>query len=155
MDKASLNTLFLAGLLHDIGKIRVPKTILNKPSELTPEKHGQIESHVTLGYRILEHIPFDGPMAERVRQRHERYGGSGSPRGLAIDRGRACARCVLHTGVRIGGQGIPVLDTRIVVFALAWAVIGFPVDTVPEMLRIAARWWTSPRPWPPGRTPNA
>jgi uncharacterized domain HDIG len=83
MDRASLNTLFIAGLLHDIGKIRVPETILNKPSELTSEEYEQIKSHVTAGYRILEHIPFDGPVAEIVRQHHERYDGSGYPSGLA------------------------------------------------------------------------
>jgi uncharacterized domain HDIG len=78
-----LSTLFIAGLLHDIGKIRVPETILNKPGALTPEEFEQIKSHVTAGHRILEHIPFDGPVARIVLQHHERYDGSGYPFGLA------------------------------------------------------------------------
>jgi HD-GYP domain-containing protein (c-di-GMP phosphodiesterase class II) len=78
-----LETLMLAGRLHDIGKIGVPQDILNKPSRLNPEECEQIRSHVACGYRILSDIPFDGPVAKAVLQHHERFDGTGYPEGLS------------------------------------------------------------------------
>lgn len=75
--------LMLAGLLHDIGKIGVPETILNKRNSLSSAEFEEIRSHVTCGYRILCNIPFDGPVPEVVLQHHERYDGTGYPKGLA------------------------------------------------------------------------
>lgn len=76
-------TLMLAGLLHDIGKIGVPEAILNKRSTLSTQEFEQIKTHVSGSYRILQSIPFDGPVAEVVLQHHERYDGTGYPRALA------------------------------------------------------------------------
>lgn len=76
-------TLKLAGLLHDIGKIGVPEAILNKRSTLNTQEFEQIKAHVSGSYRILESIPFDGPVAEIVLQHHERYDGTGYPRALS------------------------------------------------------------------------
>lgn len=76
-------SLALAGRLHDIGKIGVPQHILNKRGLLDPDEIEQVRSHVTGGYRILNSIPFDGPVAEAVLQHHERFDGSGYPDGLS------------------------------------------------------------------------
>lgn len=76
-------TLMLAGLLHDIGKIGVPQHILNKCGFLDPDEVEQVRNHVACGYRILRDIPFDGPVAEAVLQHHERFDGGGYPNGLA------------------------------------------------------------------------
>lgn len=76
-------TLKTAGLLHDIGKIGIPKEILNKRGTLDPAEFEQIRNHVACGYRILKSIPFSGPVAEAVLQHHERYDGTGYPNGLA------------------------------------------------------------------------
>lgn len=78
-----LETLMLAGRLHDIGKIGVAQDVLNKRSALDPDECEQIRSHVSCGYRILRDIPFDGPVAEAVLQHHERFDGTGYPEGLA------------------------------------------------------------------------
>lgn len=75
-------TLALAGRLHDIGKIGVPQHILNKRGFLNPGEIEQVRSHVTGGYRILQSIPFDAPVAEAVLQHHERFDGGGYPQGL-------------------------------------------------------------------------
>lgn len=82
LGKEVQDTLLIAGLLHDIGKIGVPETILNKRSALSPGEFEQIRSHVIGGHRILEDIPFDGPVAEAVLQHHERFDGTGYPLGL-------------------------------------------------------------------------
>ncbi|WMW64689.1 HD domain-containing phosphohydrolase [Nitratidesulfovibrio liaohensis] len=78
-----LEALKLAGLLHDIGKIAVPKDILNKRGPLSAKELKIVRSHVACGYRILRNIPFEGPVAEAVLQHHERFDGSGYPNGLA------------------------------------------------------------------------
>ena len=83
LGKHEQETLKTAGLLHDIGKIGIPKEILNKRGTLEPEEFEQIRSHVACGYRILKNIPFTGPVAEAVLLHHERYDGTGYPHGLA------------------------------------------------------------------------
>lgn len=85
LGKQALDTLFVAGVLHDIGKVSVPKVILNKQGTLNAEEFEEIKGHVTCGYRILKDIPFRGPVAEIVRQHHERFDGTGYPHGLQGD----------------------------------------------------------------------
>lgn len=80
-----IEVLRVAGNLHDIGKISVPEEILNKPGRLTPEEYAQVKIHPETGFDILKDIPFNGPVAEIVLQHHERYNGSGYPRGLKSD----------------------------------------------------------------------
>ncbi|MDP2847443.1 MAG: response regulator [Humidesulfovibrio sp.] len=83
LGKDELDTLLIAGLLHDIGKIGVHEAILNKRSSLSASEFEQIKSHAIGGHRILENIPFDGPVAEAVRQHHERFDGTGYPEALS------------------------------------------------------------------------
>lgn len=80
-----IETLRVAGNLHDIGKVSVPGEILNKPGRLTPEEFEQVKVHPETGFEILKDIPFHGPVAEIVLQHHERYDGTGYPRGLKRD----------------------------------------------------------------------
>ena len=80
-----IETLRVAGNLHDIGKVSVPGEILNKPGRLTPEEFEQVKIHPETGFEILKDIPFHGPVAEIVLQHHERYDGTGYPRGLKRD----------------------------------------------------------------------
>ena len=82
LDPNQIETIHLAGLLHDIGKIYVPTDILNKPGRLTEMEMGIIKTHPGNSHEVLEHIPFKGNVAETVLQHHERLDGSGYPRGL-------------------------------------------------------------------------
>jgi len=77
--------LHMAGLLHDIGKIVVPAEILAKPGKLTHVEFLLIKEHPEASYHILSEIIFSMPVAEIAWQHHERYNGSGYPRGLAGD----------------------------------------------------------------------
>lgn len=77
--------LRLAGLIHDIGKVRVPAEILTNPNGLTKSEFDIIKAHPTTGYEILSGIDFPWPIAEAVYQHHERLDGSGYPRGLSGD----------------------------------------------------------------------
>jgi len=75
----------LASLIHDIGKIRVPSEILSKPGKLTENEFGLIKAHPQVGYDILKKIEFPWPIADIIYQHHERFDGSGYPRGLKGD----------------------------------------------------------------------
>lgn len=83
--KEDLNTLTLAGLLHDIGKTQIPPEILNKQDKLTDEEFDIIRSHAKLGHKILKDTDLDLRIKLAALQHHERYDGSGYPRGLESD----------------------------------------------------------------------
>lgn len=77
--------LYISGLLHDVGKIGIPESILMKADRLTPEEFEVMKTHVTRGADILSPIrDFEGCVAG-VRGHHERYDGSGYPDGLKGD----------------------------------------------------------------------
>ncbi len=75
----------ISGLLHDIGKIRTPVSLLNRPGKLFTAEWELIKTHPVVGYKILKQIPFPWPIAEIVYQHHERINGTGYPRGLKGD----------------------------------------------------------------------
>jgi putative nucleotidyltransferase with HDIG domain len=75
----------LAAVVHDIGKISVPSEILSKPGRLSNPEFALIKQHPEMGYEILKEIDFPWPIAETVRQHHERLDGNGYPRGLLGD----------------------------------------------------------------------
>lgn len=77
-----VDDLRIAGTLHDIGKLYVPLDILSQPGPLTLIQREYVQIHPEAGYDILKSIPFDRPIAEMIRQHHERLDGSGYPRGL-------------------------------------------------------------------------
>jgi cyclic di-GMP phosphodiesterase len=72
-------------LLHDIGKIGVPDSILLKPGPLTPAEWVEMRRHPEVGFRILERIDFLHPAAEIVLAHQERYDGGGYPRKLRAE----------------------------------------------------------------------
>ncbi len=77
--------IYLASVIHDIGKIRVPAEILSKPGRLSPIEFALIQEHAEAGYQILKDIDFPWPIGQIVRQHHERLDGSGYPRSLKGD----------------------------------------------------------------------
>lgn len=89
------NLLFLGmgAILHDIGKVRVPWRILNKPDFLTKEEFEIVKQHTVHGYEILKRLPDISPMAAKIaHQHHERHQGQGYPQGLRGDEIHAFAR---------------------------------------------------------------
>jgi PAS domain S-box-containing protein/putative nucleotidyltransferase with HDIG domain len=77
-----MESLRVAGLLHDVGKVSVPSEILSKPSALTPLEFGLVKEHVRVGFDVLKGVVFPWPVVETVLQHHERLDGSGYPCGL-------------------------------------------------------------------------
>lgn len=74
--------LRVAGVLHDIGKIYVPAEILSKPTTLTDMEMGIMKTHPGVAFEIIQRVSFPWPVAQIVRQHHERLDGSGYPDGL-------------------------------------------------------------------------
>jgi len=75
--------LYIAGLLHDVGKVSVPSDILSKPGKITEGEFELIKNHCRIGYDILQRIDFPWPVTKAVLQHHERLDGSGYPDGLS------------------------------------------------------------------------
>jgi putative nucleotidyltransferase with HDIG domain len=85
LSEADIEEIRLAGIVHDIGKIHVPESLLYKPAPLTAQEYEIMKTHAALGAKILE--PLNQPGIERiVRYHHERYDGTGYPEGLAGDK---------------------------------------------------------------------
>jgi HD-GYP domain-containing protein (c-di-GMP phosphodiesterase class II) len=80
---AAINDLYLAGLLHDVGKIGVRDDILKKPGELTAEEFAHVQSHALIGDRLVSSIHQLAHLRPGVRNHHERYDGGGYPDRLA------------------------------------------------------------------------
>ncbi len=78
-----ISLLNSAALLHDIGKIGIPESILNKNGPLTDKEFGIIKTHPSVGYSILRPVTAFGGFIEAVKHHHERYDGRGYPDGIA------------------------------------------------------------------------
>jgi len=85
LPEQQIQGLYLAGIVHDVGKIDIPAEILNKPGKLSKLQYQLIQAHAEAGYDIVKGVDFPWPIAEMVRQHHERLDGSGYPRGLMGD----------------------------------------------------------------------
>jgi putative two-component system response regulator len=81
--EAAQEEIYLMGLLHDVGKIGVPETIINKPAKLSDEEFEVIRNHPVMGARILRSIRQNPKLAAGARWHHERYNGKGYPDGLS------------------------------------------------------------------------
>jgi PAS domain S-box-containing protein/putative nucleotidyltransferase with HDIG domain len=75
----------MAGLIHDLGKIKVPAEILSKPGKLNKNEFAFLRDHPQSGYDILKGIDFPWPVAQIVFEHHENMDGSGYPQGLKGD----------------------------------------------------------------------
>ena len=97
--KEFIERVYIAGLLHDVGKIGVRDSVITKPDRLTPEEYAEIKQHPTIGAKILEPVDFLSDVAPCVRHHHEWFDGS--------DRGYPD---------RLSGDAIP-LPSRIILVA--------------------------------------
>ena len=95
LDGATRREVEFTSLLHDIGKLRIPNSIIQKPGPLTPAERALIETHTLEGERILGQIGgFLGHIGRMVRSCHERWDGGGYPDGLTGERIPVAARIV-------------------------------------------------------------
>lgn len=71
-----IESLHLAAMLHDVGKISIPGVILQRPGPLTPQEHRIVQAHTRIGDDLLREVSYLGEVCEIVRSHHERYDGS-------------------------------------------------------------------------------
>jgi len=86
MAEERIRLLYMAGLIHDLGKMTVPAEILARPGDLSNEELALVRKHPQVGYEILHKTNLPKPIAEIVLQHHERLDGSGYPQGLSDSR---------------------------------------------------------------------
>jgi putative nucleotidyltransferase with HDIG domain len=75
--------LYQAGILHDIGKVTTPDSVLLNPKELSPLEYKLIQKHVEVSFKLISSIPMLNDLSEIVYSHHEQYNGKGYPRGLS------------------------------------------------------------------------
>jgi len=90
--------IFFGGLIHDIGKISCPAELLSKPGKLTTIEYDLIKQHPRIGGEIVRSVAFPWPVADMIRDHHERLDGSGYPDGLEGD------------AISLGGRILAVAD---------------------------------------------
>jgi putative nucleotidyltransferase with HDIG domain len=83
LSEHQVERVYMAGLLHDVGKIGVPEAVLQKPGKLTVEEFEQMKKHPEIGARILQDIKQIKDIIPGVMYHHERFDGKGYPSGLA------------------------------------------------------------------------
>ncbi len=93
-DSKSLNTIYLSGLLHDIGKIGINDAVLRKPGKLTDAEYEHIKTHVEIGHRILLDLKKLDDVLPVVLHHHESWDGEGYPQKLPAERIPLAARIV-------------------------------------------------------------
>ena len=82
LPEETIEGIYLAASIHDIGKLSIPAEILSKPTQLSDTEFLLVKEHPLNGYEILKNVETDWPLAEIVYQHHERIDGSGYPRNL-------------------------------------------------------------------------
>lgn len=82
MTDDELRTLTLAGLLHDVGKLKIPEKIITKPDKLTDAEYATVKTHTIEGYNILKDQPLSDHIKNAALMHHEKYDGTGYPLGL-------------------------------------------------------------------------
>ena len=82
-EEKELHLLGMAGILHDVGKIKISNDILNKPDKLTDEEFDAIKMHTVYGYEVLADKKLSESVKKAVLQHHERMDGTGYPSGLS------------------------------------------------------------------------
>lgn len=121
-----IERIYLAGLLHDVGKIGIPDSIITKPGRLTAEEYEQIKSHPEIGARIIEPVSFLADIAPCVRHHHEWYDGS--------DRGYP--DCLNGEGIPFPSRIILVADTVEAMTSDRPYRAGVPMDRVIDEIRL-------------------
>jgi PAS domain S-box-containing protein len=85
LSESEARAIYLASLVHDLGKIQVPIAVLTKPGPLTGGDREILMTHSQAGFEVLDRVDFPWPIARMVLQHHERIDGSGYPDGLRGD----------------------------------------------------------------------
>lgn len=131
LSEEQCNTIRVGGILHDLGKIAIPDSILLKPGKLTPEEYEIIKTHPVEGAQILAEHPEQKDVANIVRHHHERWDGKGYPDGLKAE------------AIPIGSRIVNACDafdtiTQARVFR---PTVKTPAEAIRELRELAGTWY--------------
>lgn len=129
LDAARQTTVQVGAYLHDVGKVRIPHEILNKPGKLTREERELMELHTIYGLELLDGVDFPWDIKPLIRWHHEKYDGSGYPDRL---RGEA---------IPLEAQIIGIVDVYDALTSTRSYRAAMPVDAAVEELRRCRTWW--------------
>ncbi|MCR5521925.1 MAG: HD-GYP domain-containing protein [Lachnospiraceae bacterium] len=90
--KSEIEMLMQCGIYHDVGKLMIPKAILDKPGKLSPEEYALVKTHTTQGYNVLKDRKLPREVKLAAMMHHERCDGSGYPMGLKGNQIEECAK---------------------------------------------------------------
>lgn len=99
LDDITCEEIFKAGMLHDLGKIGIPDSLLLKPNKLNEKEFNLIKQHVNIGFNMLNQIPMFKNISKIINEHHERLDGSGYPNGIKGD------------AITLGGAILGIADT--------------------------------------------
>lgn len=94
LNEEQVRMIYVAGLLHDIGKISIPEDILNKQGKLTAEEYSVMQGHVNNAIEMIRHLPQMDYVIPAAIGHHERWDGRGYPRGIGGEELPVGARCL-------------------------------------------------------------
>lgn len=161
LSEEDCNTIRVGGILHDLGKIAIPDSILLKPGKLTPEEYEIIKTHPVEGAQILAEHPEQKGVSEIVMHHHERWDGKGYPDGLKDDQiplgSRIVNACDAFDTITQARVFRPTVKTPAEAIRELHDLAGTWYDpAVIEALEkiVAARWGVEIPPTTPQRTPN-
>ena len=129
LDAARQTTVQVGAYLHDVGKVRIPHEILNKPGKLTREERELMELHTIYGLELLDGVDFPWDIKPLIRWHHEKCDGSGYPDRL---RGEA---------IPLEAQIIGIVDVYDALTSTRSYRAAMPVDAAVEELRRCRAWW--------------
>jgi len=125
------NTIRVGGILHDLGKIAIPDSILLKPGKLTPEEYEIIKTHPVEGAQILAEHPEQREVSAIVHHHHERWDGAGYPDGLKAE--------MIPVGSRIV-NACDAFDT-ITQARVFRPTVKTPAEAIRELRQLAGSWY--------------
>ena len=129
LDAAEQTTIRVGAYLHDVGKVKIPHEILNKPGKLTREERELMERHTLYGLELLEGIDFPWNIKPLIRSHHEKYDGSGYPDRLRED------------AFPLAAQIIGIVDVYDALTSSRSYRAAMPVDEALAELHRCRRWW--------------
>lgn len=129
LDAARQTTVQVGAYLHDVGKVRIPHEILNKPGKLTREERELMELHTIYGLELLEDVDFPWDIKPLIRWHHEKCDGSGYPDRLRGD------------AIPLEAQIIGIVDVYDALTSTRSYRAAMPVEAAVEELRRCRAWW--------------
>jgi putative nucleotidyltransferase with HDIG domain len=129
LDGTELTTIRLGAYLHDVGKVRVPHEILNKPGRLSDEEFRVVQQHTVWGVELLATIEFPWEIKPIIRWHHEKYDGTGYPDRLKGDE------------IPLAAQIIGIVDVYDALTTTRSYRGALPHAAALERMRETAHWW--------------